>query len=69
MTKPNEWTFEEVSTRNCLHCIYKPDYPVCRQGVELVDSVGKKLETARVEKRCQLYGSCIGCDMFDNKWN
>ena len=69
MTKPKMWAYKEVSTRNCVSLLENRGFVVCEHGVEMVDAVGSKLKTDRVQNRGQLYVCCVGCPNFDNTWD
>jgi len=67
------WPLDEVSTRNCYHCMAPDDgvHVACRKGHPLVTRSGKhkrRLAYNGVIRQNRLLRPCQGCKDFDNRW-
>jgi hypothetical protein len=67
------WPIDEVSTRNCRHCL-APDegiYVRCRKGHPMTaeyDRHRRRLTYNGVVRVARLVAPCRGCRDFDNDW-
>ena len=67
------WSLDEVSTRNCYHCLAPREgiYVTCRKGHPMTttsDNHGQRLTYNVVIRLAQLLKPCRGCKDFDNSW-
>lgn len=68
------WPVDEVSTRNCYHCLIAGDevHVRCRKGHSLVETTAKHsrpLTYNGVVRQRSLLKPCLGCPDFDNSWD
>ena len=71
---PEVWSMDEVSTRNCYHCLAPREgvYVRCRRGHELVVEHARhkhQITYNGVVKIDRLLKVCRDCQDFDNNWN
>ena len=67
------WPMDEVSTRNCCHCLAPKDgiHVTCQRGHPMVTTSGKhkrRLAYNGVIRQKRLLKPCQGCKDFDNSW-
>jgi len=67
------WPTEEVSTRNCYHCLAPNEriYVSCRKGHAMVTVSGqhrRRLTYNGVIRLARLMKPCQDCPDFDNDW-
>ena len=71
VTKP--WPADEISTRNCFHCLAPRDgiYVRCQKKHPMVTVSGRNRHRVTyngVVRLARLLDSCHGCVDFDNDW-
>ncbi len=66
----DEWDYNEVSTRNCVHCLSDKDgYIVtCSRGNKLLNG-NRQYTFNYIVKFNQLIPACQNCEYFSNKWD
>ena len=66
------WTLDEVSTRNCRHCLAWDVFVRCRKGHSMVGEYSRhkrQLTYNGVITAPRLLKPCRGCEDFVNDWS
>ena len=66
------WPLNEVSTRNCRHCLARDVFVCCGKGHSMVGEYSRhkrRLTYNGVITASRLLKPCLGCEDFDNDWS